>query len=161
MRKILFGCTLLATIAILVTMSACAGAKGTSADQTSSPVPSGSLITSPPATGTINKVVDAAFAYKLIQANNGSRYFMILDVRTPEEFASDHIDQALNIDSASANLASRIAQMDTLKIYLVYCRTGVRSAEVVKLMADSGFKTLFDLDGGITAWTTAGYPVVK
>ena len=161
MPKFFSTSAVLISLGILVFTTACAASTQTSANQNSSPASTASSTTVATAAGSIIKVVDPAFAHNLVQTNTGSRYFMILDVRTPDEFNGGHIAGALNIDSASPDLNSRIAQLDTLKTYLVYCRTGVRSAAVVKIMADSGFKTVYDLQGGLTEWIAAGYPVVK
>jgi len=161
MQKYFSKSAVLISLGLLLFTTACAASTQTSAIQTSAPASAISTNTIPASAGPINKVVDPAFAYNLVQSYAESSYFMILDVRTPDEYNSGHIAHALNVDSASPNLNSRIAQLDTLKTYLVYCRTGVRSAAVVKIMADSGFKTVYDLQGGITQWIAAGYPVVQ
>ena len=136
MQKFFSTSAVLISLCILIFATSCAASTQTSANQTSSPASAVNSTSNPTPTGVTIKVVDSAFANNLIKSNAGSRYFMILDVRTPDEFNSGHIQGALNIDSASADLNSRIAQLDTLKIYLVYCRTGVRSAAVVKIKSE-------------------------
>jgi rhodanese-related sulfurtransferase len=77
-------------------------------------------------------------AYNLIRKNKGNNNFIILDVRTPEEFADGHIEGAVNIDFRSATFAPELNKLDENKIYFVYCRTGNRSYDAVALMARFG-----------------------
>ena len=83
----------------------------------------------------------------------------VIDVRTPEEFAAGHIEGAVNIDIAGPDFATRLSQLDPTKTYAVYCRSDNRSGVATTQMADSGFTSVFDLDGGIIAWEQDGYPV--
>ena len=84
---------------------------------------------------------------------------VILDVRTPAEFAEGHIEGALNIDVQS-DFANEIAKLDKATSYAVYCRSGNRSQTALNAMAKAGFEHAYHLGGGIGAWTKAGYPVV-
>ena len=83
----------------------------------------------------------------------------VIDVRTPEEFAAGHIEGAVNIDIAGPDFATRLSQLDPTKTYAVYCRSDNRSGVATTQMADSGFTSVFDLDGGIIAWEQDGYPI--
>ncbi|MEZ5216207.1 MAG: rhodanese-like domain-containing protein [Ilumatobacteraceae bacterium] len=83
----------------------------------------------------------------------------IIDVRTPAEFADGHLADAVNLDVSGGEFEQLIAPLDHGATYVVYCRSGNRSAAAAKIMADAGFTSVFDL-GGITAWQDAGYPVV-
>jgi phage shock protein E len=85
---------------------------------------------------------------------------VILDVRSPEEFAQGHIDRAVNIDINGPDFAGEVAQLDPSTTYAVYCKSGNRSAAAVSVMTDQGFTSLYDLGGGIGSWQSAGYPVV-
>jgi rhodanese-related sulfurtransferase len=85
---------------------------------------------------------------------------VLLDVRTPAEFASGHIAGATNIDFESGTFASDIQKIDKSKSYAVYCRSGNRSAQATAIMAKDGFKSIFNLDGGINNWLSAGNAVV-
>ncbi|MEY4023986.1 MAG: hypothetical protein RLZ23_947 [Actinomycetota bacterium] len=85
---------------------------------------------------------------------------VILDVRSAGEFMTGHIQGAVNIDVEGYTFDGDIAKLDKSKTYAVYCHSGRRSAIAVGKMADAGFKTLFNLDGGIQAWQTAGLPLV-
>jgi rhodanese-related sulfurtransferase len=84
----------------------------------------------------------------------------ILDVRTPEEFAEGHIAGAENIDFYAADFADQIDALDPGEKYVVYCRSGNRSGQATTLMADRGFGSVTDVDGGIVAWEAAGLPTV-
>jgi rhodanese-related sulfurtransferase len=85
---------------------------------------------------------------------------MIVDVRTPEEFKSGHLADAVNIDYRSPDFKSNVDKLDRNKEYLIYCRSGARSAGATQMMLDLGFTRLHNLTGGITGWINAGYPTV-
>jgi len=85
--------------------------------------------------------------------------FMMLDVRTPEEYAEGHIKGATLIPVQV--LAERLAEVPKNKQVYVYCHSGTRSARASKLLAKYGFTNIENVVGGIEAWKHAGYPVVK
>ncbi len=70
---------------------------------------------------------------------------VVLDVRTPEEFAEGHLAGARNIDVSADDFDERVAQLDTDASIVVYCRTGNRSAEAVERMEGLGFTDLTDV----------------
>jgi rhodanese-related sulfurtransferase len=84
-----------------------------------------------------------------------------LDVRTPGEFNEGHIEGAQLIDFQSGNFESEIGALDKTKTYAVYCRSGNRSGQAVKVMSDAGFTNLYNLDGGVIDWANAGLPLVN
>lgn len=83
-----------------------------------------------------------------------------LDVRTPGEFMSGFIKSAKNIDFQSGNFETEIAALDKNATYAVYCRSGNRSGQAVKVMHDAGFHNVYNLNGGVIDWTNAGLPLV-
>ena len=83
-----------------------------------------------------------------------------LDVRTPGEFMGGFIQGAQNIDFQSGNFANEIAALDKNATYAVYCRSGNRSGQAVKVMHDAGFHNVYNLNGGVIDWTNAGLPLV-
>lgn len=85
---------------------------------------------------------------------------IVLDVRTPAEYASGHLPQAKNIDIEAADFATRIAALDKNATYAVYCHSGNRSGVALQQMAGVGFTHLYDLAGGIGAWQSMGGPMV-
>lgn len=86
---------------------------------------------------------------------------VVVDVRTPAEFATGHLKGAVNIDVESSAFGGEIATLDKSKTYAVYCRSGNRSVSASKQMAELGIASVYDLDGGILAWEAAGKPVVR
>ncbi len=79
---------------------------------------------------------------------------ILLDVRTPAEIAEGKIEGALELDIQSPDFAQKIDELNKEKTYLVYCRSGGRSSKACTMMADKGFKKLYNLDGGFTAWSS-------
>jgi rhodanese-related sulfurtransferase len=100
-------------------------------------------------------------AYKLIQDNRDNPGFIIVDVRTADEFSSGHLANAVNIDFYSPDFKSNIDKLDRNKEYLIYCRTGIRGAAAIKIMKELGFTRVYNLAGGIVQWIDAGYPVLQ
>lgn len=84
---------------------------------------------------------------------------VVLDVRTPEEYAEGHLDGAVLVDFYDANFAEQLAALDPETPYLVYCRSGNRSGQTLGIMQQLGFASAVDIDGGILAWADAGLPV--
>ena len=76
---------------------------------------------------------------------------VVVDVRTRGEFNSGRIPGAINIDLMGADFRERIAALDKSKMYLVYCRSGSRSAQACTLMAAQGLN-VSNLSGGIISW---------
>lgn len=83
---------------------------------------------------------------------------LLIDVRTPEEFASGHIEGAINIPVES--LSQRLNEVPKDSALVVYCRTGNRSATAAQILVTAGYGPVYDL-GGIQAWVSAGNPIVK
>lgn len=86
---------------------------------------------------------------------------VILDVRTPEEVAEGHLAGAKNIDVQDELFQQNIEHLDKNKTYLLYCRSGKRTAVAGAKMKAAGFKKVYMLDGGITAWKGKGKPVTN
>ncbi|MEZ5185326.1 MAG: rhodanese-like domain-containing protein [Candidatus Nanopelagicales bacterium] len=84
-----------------------------------------------------------------------------LDVRTPAEYASGHLANAVNLDVESPEFSQGLSQLDPDATYAVYCRSGNRSQVALKQMSDAGIENAQDLDGGIVAWQAQGLPVVQ
>lgn len=75
----------------------------------------------------------------------------IVDVRTAEEFASGHLENALNYDVKGADFEKNIASLSKDKTVAVYCRSGARSKVAAQKLAEKGYNVV-ELDGGIMAW---------
>jgi len=84
-----------------------------------------------------------------------------LDVRTPGEFAEGYIKGARLINFQSGNFENEIAALDKNATYAVYCRSGNRSGQAVKVMQVAGFTNVFNMNGGVIDWANAGLPLVN
>ena len=100
-------------------------------------------------------------ASSLIQNNRNNPDFVIIDVRTPQEFADGHIANATNIDYYAATFRNDINKLDKSKTYLIYCRSGGRSGNTLKIMEELNFGKVYNMLGGIIAWDAAKLPTVK
>lgn len=107
------------------------------------------------------KTIDSGEAHVLIEKNKDNPDFVILDVRTAEEYSQGHLKDSAIIDYKSETFDEEVGQLDKSKTYLVYCRTGRRSNEAAEKMTEAGFVDVYHLDGGITEWQESGFPVDK
>ena len=79
---------------------------------------------------------------------------LLIDVRTPEEYAEGHIEGALNIDFMNPPAFDKeFSALDTSKPLMIYCRSGNRSRRAAEKLKAMGFQQVFDLEGGYRAWT--------
>ena len=101
------------------------------------------------------ELVQAAAAASTIE----SAEVVVLDVRTPEEFEAGHIDGAVNIDFYAADFQAQLEQLDRDASYVMYCRSGNRSATTATIMRGLDFTEVDEIDGGILSWVEAGLPV--
>ena len=88
----------------------------------------------------------------------------ILDVRTQDEYDAGHIRESIRIpvqDIPQHELNKSLAQIPRDKKILVYCRTGRRSTLASEILVNNGFKEVYNMKGGITEWTDAGFEVIK
>ena len=104
--------------------------------------------------------VETVPATEASEVVNGNGAAILLDIRTPEEFAAGHLEDAVNIDFYAADFAQRIGSLDRDLPYVVYCRSGNRSGQAMELFRDLGFNDVVDVDGGIVAWAEAGLQIV-
>jgi len=111
------------------------------------------------ADGQIIKTISPAEARDLIEKNRNSTEFVIIDVRRPDEYASGHIEGAINIEEAQ--FGEQIDSLDKNGTYVVYCLGGVRSSRALTLMEEAGFAEVYEIEGGIRAWQAQGYPVAS
>lgn len=86
---------------------------------------------------------------------------VVLDVRTPEEFAAGHIAGAKNVDFKAPDFAAKVAALDKSQTYLVHCAAGGRSGKTLDLMKGHNFTAIYHLNEGFKAWEKAGKPVAK
>ena len=110
---------------------------------------------------SVIKDVTAREAFTLTQENSNNRDFVILDVRTPQEFAAGHIAKAINIDFYSPAFGDKIDSLDRNKTYLLHCRSGTRSQVTFDMMKKLNFLRIYHMTGGILEWEADGLPTVK
>jgi phage shock protein E len=98
------------------------------------------------ATAPILTAVNASAALKLIQQPN----VVVLDVRTPSEYATGHVRGAQNLDFRASDFAQQISQLDTAKTYVLYCASGNRSGQASKLMQAKDFSKVVNAGAFMT-----------
>lgn len=86
---------------------------------------------------------------------------VVIDVRTPEEFAAGHLENAVNIDVQSPNFDSIVTKLPTDGAYVIYCRSGNRSAAAIVRMEALGFTNMIDAGGMEEASGATNLPIVK
>ncbi len=69
---------------------------------------------------------------------------VLLDVRTPEEYAAGHLPGAQNLNFRAADFSTLVAQLDPKVSYIIYCASGNRSSKTILLMQDKGFEQLIN-----------------
>ena len=82
---------------------------------------------------------------------------VLIDVRTPEEFAAGALPNAINIDYKAADFKDKMGQLDKTKPVFLYCAKGGRSADAATVCKEIGFSEIYDMEGGYTAWSAAGH----
>ncbi len=102
--------------------------------------------------------IDAAQASALMTARPN---LVVLDVRTPGEFAAGHIDGAVNIDFKNSNFAAQLSVLDKSQGYLIHCRSGGRSTRSLQTFKQAGFSHIIHMDGGMIGWNRASLPTVN
>lgn len=102
------------------------------------------------------KTVDAATFERMLGKTSRK---IVLDVRTRAETAQGVIANAQLADYNAPNFEVIVNSLDKNKPVFVYCAVGGRSAGASEVLAQKGFKQIYNLSGGINAWRAAGYPV--
>jgi rhodanese-related sulfurtransferase len=92
-------------------------------------------------------------AFKLIEKHKNDPDFIILDVRTLEEFSEEHIEGAKNLDYHSINFEKQLEKMNKEKKYLIYCASGGRATKAMEKMKNLGFMEVYNMEGGFILWS--------
>ena len=93
----------------------------------------------------------------LERQEKGDETLYVLDVRSPEEYASGHVPGAINIPYDQ--IASRIAEVPKDQDVVLYCKSGRRAGIAAEVLAGQGYERLQHLEGDIVAWVEKGRPV--
>jgi len=103
--------------------------------------------------------LDAIGASQLLSSNPD---IIVLDVRTPAEYADGHLPgKVVNVDFKADDFKAAAEALDRESRYLVHCRSGGRSTNSLEILKELGFKNLYHLDGGIIAWQESGESLKK
>ena len=102
----------------------------------------------------INEISDAQFTE--IQDSD----YILVDVRTIEEYESGHIQDAVNFDFYSESFQNDILSLDKSSSIILYCRTQNRSTKTANYLKENGYKEITVLEGGITSWVKNGNDLV-
>ena len=111
-------------------------------------------------------------AFSLIQGKQGNPNFIIIDVRTPEEFADEHIENAINLDFLSETFRGELDKLDKNKMYLIYYQSGVSlclcgspgpsiGMETLNMMFTLNFRKAYNISDGLNQWKAEGLPTIK
>lgn len=111
-----------------------------------------------PAQNVVYKDIDVPTFSLYINEKQNSQ---ILDVRTPAEWAQGIIPGAKKMNLHDPDFTTQLQALDMDRPVLVYCRSGARSENAMKLMVKMGFKEVYNLEGGILAWQSAQQPVSR
>ncbi len=86
---------------------------------------------------------------------------VVFDVRTELEFKQSHIQNSINLNVLEDDFYLIATGLDRSKNYALYCRSGKRSLEAGEVMMEMGFKSLYNLSGGIIEWIESGRVVIS
>lgn len=86
---------------------------------------------------------------------------LILDVRTPSEFANGHLKNAENINWLDKNFNALVEKYPKDQRILVYCQSGGRSSAAMNRLQQLGYKEVYNMQGGYSTWHSKGFPTAK
>jgi thioredoxin 1 len=104
-----------------------------------------------------DKLSPKEFQKKINETTNA----IIVDVRTPEEFADGHIQNAINVNWRGDSFEADIDKLNKTNPVFVYCLSGGRSSAASESMRNKGFTKVYELKGGILKWNGASLPLTK
>lgn len=95
-----------------------------------------------------HQIVDAKTFHDAISKGD----VVLIDARTPREYANGNIEGSINIDYLAGDFMSHVKDLDKNKTVYIYCASGRRSGSAANLMINAGFKHVVDLSGGFNNW---------
>ncbi|MCF8236095.1 MAG: hypothetical protein K9G67_14005 [Bacteroidales bacterium] len=105
------------------------------------------------------KTISQEKAVLMMEENHHNADFMVLDLRTPAEYAEGHIEGAVNLDFKNECFTGSLETMDRDKTYLIHCRTVNKAGKTLDIMKELGFKEVYLMDGGFKAWKENDRPI--
>ena len=100
-------------------------------------------------------------AFIEIEKHRNNPNFVLLDVRDPNEYNKEHLENAQLLTVKSTDFEDELEKMDKNKKYFVYCRKGKRGYKAAELMEKHGFKEVYNITGGIDKWKSKRLPVTS
>jgi rhodanese-related sulfurtransferase len=85
----------------------------------------------------------------------------ILDIRPRTDFQREHIPGADNLDYDGHQFQSKVEKLDKNRLYLIYCKSGVRGGYFLEKMRESGFLGAYNILGGFVAWKISKLPLIR
>ncbi len=104
--------------------------------------------------GPVENLGPEAFA-KQLESSDG----ILIDVRTPDEYSQGHIAGARLMNFHDPSFLENVAALDTAETVYLYCRSGNRSSQAIKIMQEAGITGIVHLEKGINSWKAAGLPL--
>lgn len=101
------------------------------------------------------KTIPAIKCDSLIKANAKNPNFVILDVRTPAAWLSDHLEGSICRNFYDGDFTAQLTALPKNKIYLLHCQSGGRSAPTLVQMKNLNFAEVYEMSGGINTWKSA------
>ena len=86
------------------------------------------------------------------EALKNDKDLVVIDVRNTGELSSGVIPKSIHINVMESSFTTKVKELDRTKTYVIYCRSGLRSARACQIMAKNEFKDLYNLKGGLIAW---------
>lgn len=102
-----------------------------------------------------------AKADSLIKAHQEDSSFVLLDIRTPEEYGMGHLPDSRLLDFYGSNFETELAKLPRNAPILVYCRSGNRSGQALRTMQSMGFTDVRHLAGGVISWQAEARPLQR
>ncbi|MEP7284819.1 MAG: rhodanese-like domain-containing protein [Chloroflexota bacterium] len=112
------------------------------------------FVLSRPATVTAQKITPEQYQQQFANVSH-----VLIDVRTADEYASGHIAGAINIPVQT--LPDQLTEVPHGKPVIVYCHGGNRSGQAANILDKAGYTQIYDMQGGLIAWSGAGLPLVN
>ncbi len=98
---------------------------------------------------------------EFVTAIQNEKEAVIIDVRTPEDFAKGHLENAQNINWNNDDFEQKIASYKKDTPLFMYCMSGGRSASATEKLRSLGYTKVYELDGGILKWRSEGLEEIK
>lgn len=103
----------------------------------------------------IHTTITVAEAFERMESE---REYVILDISTAEECSEEGaLEGMINIDYFGDNFREELNRLDKDEAYLLFCRSGKRSAKALVIMEELGFVEVYNVDGGVYEWEEQGY----